>query len=381
MKKISISELLGSRTLDQFRHVREQETIRFLRMLKGKGEAREGVNVGGELLTLTNSVISRMVMGGTFCESDSDVEDVKKMVEDTAELVGRFNVADFVWFCKGLDLQRMKKRIREIVERFDGMMERVIKKHEERRNEKGQEGEKIKDLLDILLEIHQDESREVKLTRENIKAFILDIFMAGTETSAKTIEWALAELINNPHVMEKARQEMNSVTRNKRLIQESDLGNLPYLQAIVKETLRIHPTSPLIGRQSSQICNVSGYDIPEKTLLFVNLWSMGRDPKLWEKPLEFRPERFMGEEEKQFDMRGQNFQLMPFGTGRRLCPGASLALQVVPTNLAAMIQCFEWKVNGEVSMEEKPALTLPRAHPLICVPVPLLSLSLWGTIV
>lgn len=314
MKKICMSELLGGRTLDQFRHIREQETIRFLQLLKAKGEAREAVDVGGELLTLVNNVISRMILGRTCCESDGDVENVRKMVEDTAELAGKFNVADFVWFCKGLDLQRMNRRLREILDRFDGMMERVMKEHKEerKRRKKRGEGENIRDLLDIMLEIHHGESGEIKLTRENVKAFILDIFMAGTDTSAITIEWALAELINNPHVMEKARQEINSVTRNKRLIQESDLTHLPYLQAIVKETLRIHPTSPFIGRESSESCKVSGYEIPAKCLLFINLWSMGRDPKLWEEPLEFKPKRFMSEENK-FDVRGQSFKLMPFG--------------------------------------------------------------------
>lgn len=196
--------------------------------------------------------------------------------------------------------------------------------------------------------------------------------MAGTDTSAITIEWALAELINNPHVMEKARQEIDSVTKKNRLIQESDIPNLPYMQAILKETLRIHPTVPNIVRESSQSCKIYGYDIPAKTVLFFNLWSMGRDPKLWKNPLEFMPERFMGEEDNEFDLREQNFQFMPFGTRRRACPGISLALQIVPTNLAAMIQCFEWNVegNGKVNMEEKPAVTLPRAHPLICIPLP-----------
>ncbi|KAJ1436732.1 Cytochrome P450 [Sesbania bispinosa] len=159
--------------------------------------------------------------------------------------------------------------------------------------------------------------------------------MAGTDTSAITTEWALAELINLPHVMEKARQEIDSVIGKSRLIQESYLPNLPYLRAIVKETLRIHPTAPLLGRESSESSNVCGYEIPTKSLLFVNLWSMSL---------------------------GQR--------GRRVCPGASLALHAVPINLPAMIQCFEWKVDGTVNMEEKPAMTLPRAHPLVCVPVP-----------
>ncbi|KAK7278850.1 hypothetical protein RJT34_23888 [Clitoria ternatea] len=376
MKKICVSELLGGRTLHMFRHVREQETLRFLKALRAKAEAREEVDVGGELLSLMNGIICRMAMGGRSSGGGGDdVEHVRKMVEDASELAGKFNIADFVWFCKGLDLHGMNKRLGEIMESFDGMVERVIREHEEERETRKEKGEGgVRDLLDILLDIHEDQSSQIKLSRDNIKAFFLDIFMAGTDTSALTIEWALVELINNPNMMEKARQEIESVTGNNRLIQDSDLPNLPYLRAIVKETLRIHPTLPYIARESSESCNVCGYDIPPKCVLFVNLWSMGRDPNLWEKPLEFRPERFlMGEEE--LDVRGQNFEPLPFGTGRRACPGSSLALQVVPTNVAALIQCFEWNVDGKLSMEEKPAITLPRAHPFICVPVPRLSLS------
>ncbi|XP_045801636.1 cytochrome P450 93A3-like [Trifolium pratense] len=375
MKKMCMSELLGGRTLDQLRPLRQQETLRFLRLLQKKGEAREIVDVGDELLTLTNNIITRMIMRKTCSENDSDVEDIRKMVKDTAELAGKFNVSDFIWFCKSLDFQGMNKRLKGIIDKFDTMMERVIKEHEEekkKRKEKGEGVAHVKNLLDILLEILEDESTEIKLSRENVKAFILDIFMAGTDTSAITIEWCLAELINNPDVMDKARQEIDSIMLDmNRLIEESDIPNLPYLQAIVKETLRIHPTAPMLGRQSSESCLVYGYEIPANTNLFVNLWSMGRDPKLWENPLEFRPERFLNEDNK-FDVRGQNFQFMPFGTGRRACPGASLALQVVPTNLANMIQCFEWKVDGDgaVNMEEKAAMTLRRAHPLMCVPIP-----------
>jgi cytochrome P450 len=156
-----------------------------------------------------------------------------------------------------------------------------------------------------------------------------DVFLAGTDTSSTTIEWALAELINNPDVMEKATQEIDSVTRKSRLIQEHDLPNLPYLRAILKETLRLHPTVPLVPRESTENCNVCGFEIPAKSLLYVNLWSMARDPKLWKNPNEFKPERFMNEENNKLDVRGQNFQLMPFGTGRRTCPGVSLALQVI----------------------------------------------------
>jgi len=203
--------------------------------------------------------------------------------------------------------------------------------------------------------------------------------MAGTDTAALTIVWALAELINHPHVMKRAREEIDAVIGSGRLVEESDLVNLSYLQAIVKETLRLHPTGPLIVRESSESCTIWGYEIPAKTQLFVNVWAIGRDPKHWEKPLEFRPERFLSEEESGkslLDVRGQYFHLIPFGSGRRGCPGTSLALQVVQTNLAAMIQCFEWTLKGgneTVDMQEKPGITLSKAHPLVCVPVPRLN--------
>ncbi|KAA8517014.1 hypothetical protein F0562_017168 [Nyssa sinensis] len=377
MKKLCMSELLGGRTLDLLLPVRGDEIKRFIESLLKKANAGEAVNVGGELARVTNNVISRMIMSERCSENENDAGEVRKLVQETTELTGKFNLSDSIWFCKNLDLQGFGKRLKDVRDRFDEMMERIIKEHQEARMRKkkiGDGGDAVKDVLDILLDISEDESSEIKLTKENIKAFILNVFVAGTDTSSITIEWALSELVNHPHIMEKARQEIDSVVGKVRQVAESDIANLPYLQAIVKETLRLHPTAPLIVRESSEDCDIGGYTIPAKTRLFVNIWGIGRDPKYWDNPLEFRPERFVGEQgsaKSQLDVRGQHFHLLPFGSGRRGCPGTSLALQVIQTTLAAMIQCFEWKVgngsNGSVDMEEGPGLTLPRAHPLVCV--------------
>jgi len=189
----------------------------------------------------------------------------------------------------------------------------------------------------------------------------------------------MAELMNHPHVLEKARLEIDAVVGKSRIVEESDIKNLPYLQAIVKETFRLHPAGPLLFRESSRSVVVCGYNIPANTRLFINVWAIGRDPNQWKNPLEFRPERFIdegGNGHGELDVRGQSFHLLPFGTGRRRCPGISLALQILHVNLAAIIQCFQLKVNGgndKVDMEEKSGLTLPRAHPLICVPIPRLN--------
>ncbi|CAL5356690.1 hypothetical protein CsSME_00046012 [Camellia sinensis var. sinensis] len=384
MKKLCMSELLGGRTLDQLLPVRHDEIKRFIELLLRKAKAGEVVDVGGELVRVTNNVISRMIMSERCSEDEDEAGEVRKLIQETAELTGKFNLSDFIWFCKNLDLQGFRKRLKDVRDRFDEMMERIIKEHQDSRKKKKKENcdgdDTVKDLLHILLDISEDENSEIRLSKENIKAFILDIFAAGTDTSAITTEWALAELINHPNIMEKAKNEIDAIVGNSRLVEESDLANLPYLQAIVKETLRLHPTGPMIVRESSEDSTIMGYQIPAKTRLFVNVWAIGRDPNHWENPLEFQPERFVGEEgsgKSQLDVRGQHFHLLPFGSGRRGCPGTSLALQVVQTSLAAMIQCFEWKVgnggNGTVDMEEGPGLTLPRAHPLVCVPVARLS--------
>ncbi|CAA2974435.1 cytochrome P450 93A3-like [Olea europaea subsp. europaea] len=377
MKKLCMSELLGGQTLELLLPVRRSEMRSFIEFLSSKASAGKSVDIGGELIRLANNVISRMIMSERCSEDEDEAGDVRKLVQEIAELTGRFNLTDFIWFCKNLDLQGFRKRLKEVRGRFDSMMERIIDEHQNSGRKlklENEEGEGVKDLLDILLNISANEISEMSLTRENIKAFILDIFAAGTDTSAITTEWALAELINHPNILRKAQHEINSVVGKKRLVEESDISNLPYLQAIVKETLRLHPTGPLIVRESSDDCNVAGYHIPAKTRLFVNVWAIGRDPEHWENPLEFRPERFLNEDgnlKAQLDVRGQHYHLLPFGSGRRGCPGTSLALLVVQTTLAAMIQCFEWKVegNGTVNMEEGPGLTLPKAHPLICFPV------------
>lgn len=388
MKKLCMTELLGSRTLDQFLPVRREELKRFLMLVQNKAEKKEAVNVGGELMKLTNNIISRMMLR-TRCSGDEDEADqVRKLVKELNELGAKFNLSDSFWFFKYWDLQGFERRLKDARDRYDSMMERIMKEHQDERKktkEMHDAGDAMKDVLDFLLDIYEDENAEMRLTRENIKAFIMNIFGAGTDTSSITVEWGLAELMNHPSVMEKARLEIDSVVGKDRLVQESDIANLPYLQAIVKEILRLHPTGPLIVRESSEDCTISGYHIPAKTRLFVNIWSLGRDPNYWENPLEFRPERFTGEEwsgkNNFLDVKGQHFHLLPFGSGRRSCPGASLALQFVPATLAAIIQCFEWKVgDGEaekVDMNEGPGLTLPRAHSLVCFPVARLSPTLF----
>nr|GFD11481.1 cytochrome P450 71A1-like [Tanacetum cinerariifolium] len=182
-----------------------------------------------------------------------------------------------------------------------------------------------------------------KFERNNIKGFILDLLAGGTETSAVTVEWAIAEILKKPGIFRKATEELDAVIGRDRWVDEKDMPNLPYIRAIVKEAMRLHPVSPLLTpRRTIEDCNVAGYDIPKDTQVLVNAWSIARDPKLWDKPEKFCPERFIG---NAIDVKGNNYELLPFGAGRRMCPGYSLGRKMTESSLANLLHGFDWKLS------------------------------------
>uniref|UniRef100_A0A7N2MUN7 Uncharacterized protein n=1 Tax=Quercus lobata TaxID=97700 RepID=A0A7N2MUN7_QUELO len=218
-------------------------------------------------------------------------------------------------------------------------------------------------------------------TMENILSFCpVDLIAGGTDTSAKTVEWAMSELLNQPHLIQKAIEELDGVIGRERWVEEKDIPQLPYIDAIMKETMRKHPVVVLLAPHLAlEDCDVAGYKIYKGTRVFVNAWSIGRDPSLWDAPEEFYPDRFLG---KDIDVKGQYFGLLPFGSGRRMCPGYSLGLKMISSSLANLLHGFEWKLPdnvkpGDLSMEEVYGLSTPRKSPLVAVLKPRLPLHLY----
>lgn len=197
------------------------------------------------------------------------------------------------------------------------------------------------------------------------------MFFGGSETTSSTMEWAMAELLRKPDSMKKAKEEINRVIGPQRKVEESDIDNLPYLQAVIKETLRLHPVLPLLlPRNAMQDTDYMGYFIPKETQIFVNVWAIGRDPETWEDPLAFKPERFLG---SKIDYKGQNFELLPFGSGRRICLGISLAHKVVHLGLATLLHSFDWELGNNISPEtidvdERVGITARKLVPLEAIP-------------
>jgi flavanone 2-hydroxylase len=382
MKRLCMSELLGPRTVDQLRPVREAELAAVLEAARQAAAAREPIDVSRHLISMSNNAIMRMVASALPGHMTEAARDCAKHV---AELVGAFNVEDYVGLCRGWDLQGLTRRTREVRDKFDALLEIMITGKEEsrrRRHATTDTGGGTKDLLDILMDAAEDANAEVRLTRENIKAFVLDIFTAGSDTTATSVEWMLALLINHPACMDKLRAELDAVVGASRLVGEQDVPRLPYLQAVFKETLRLQPPAVFAQRETIEPVHVRGYVIPPKTSVFFNIFSIGRDPGCWEDPLQFRPERFMpGGAGAGVDPKGQHMQLMPFGSGRRACPGMGLAMQAVPAFLAALVQCFHWEVPippGQstappLDMEEAAGLVTARKNHLLLIPTPRLN--------
>ncbi|CAN6207274.1 unnamed protein product [Urochloa humidicola] len=245
MKRACVHELLAGRTLDRLRHVRREEVARLVASLSAAAGSAAPVDVDAALMGLTGDIVSRMVMSRRWTGDGGDTEEMRAVVAETAELTGTFNLQDYIGVFEHWDVQGIGKRVDAVHRRFDAMMEKILTAREaERRRRREEDGGEVgaKDVLDMLFDMHEDEAAEMPLTRDNIKAFMLDIFAAGTDTTTITLEWALSELINNPSVLRRAQAELDAVVGPTRLADESDLPNLPYLQAIAKETLRLHPT-------------------------------------------------------------------------------------------------------------------------------------------
>ncbi|KAJ7949131.1 Cytochrome P450 family protein [Quillaja saponaria] len=382
MKKLCVTELLGPRQLERSKSIRDEEIKRFLLKVFENAHRSKEIDVGAELMKLTNNVTCRMVMSSRCSEKDDEAERIRELVKESFELAAKLCFGDVLGTLKRLTFWVYGKQAMDVSRRYDELLERVLKEHEEKKGRRigGVENEE-RDLMDILLEVYQDDKAEFKITRTHIKAFFMDLFIAGTDTSAEAMQWAIAELINHPEVFIKVREEIELVTGNNRLVEESDMPNLPYLQAVVKETLRLYPPGPVTTRECRQNCKVRGYDIPAKTAVAINLYAIMRDPDSWDDPNEFRPERFLVSlkeqyklEDNQNDTKGQNFNFIPFGAGRRGCPGTTLAFNLMNTTVAAMVQCFNWKVSRDgkgvkVDMHSGPGMSLSMAHPLISLPV------------
>jgi cytochrome P450 len=254
------------------------------------------------------------------------------------------------------------------------VLELILKEHEHISNLDKTHHE---DFVNILLSnmnkaIDPENDQNYVIDRSNVKAILLDMIVAAVDTSSTTIEWALTELLRHPRVMKNLQDEIQNEVGTKRMVEEKDLKKFNYLDMVIDETLRLYPVAPLlVPRECRESITVDGYFIKEKTRVIVNAWAIGRDSNVWSENVEeFYPERFIN---KKMNYLGQDFESIPFGAGRRRCPGIQLGLVSVKLVLAQLVHCFNWKLPNNINpsnlnMEEEFGLSIPRAQHLHAIP-------------
>lgn len=328
------------------------------------------VDISQVAFTAVLNLLSNTFFSVDLADYSSDSgSSFKAAVRGIVSELGKPSLSDYFPILRFFDLQGNRRRMRShfgvLHEIFDKIIDQKLILSQDNETKSNTSG----DFLDMILD--PCTANGIELQRHQIKSLLLDFFGAGTDTASSTIEWAMVELLQNSSKMKKAQQELANIVSEDRLVEESDIIGLPYLQAVVKENLRLHPPGPFLVPHKALI-DVKFHDfvIPKGAQVLVNVWAISRDPTIWTESTSFLPERFL---DSKTDYKGQDFEFIPFGSGRRMCPGLRLAHKMVHAMLGLLLQSFDWELENGLSperldMEEEFGITLAKANPLRVIP-------------
>ncbi|OMO80946.1 Cytochrome P450 [Corchorus olitorius] len=335
LRKICNLQIFTSQKLDANQSLRRTKVEQLVADVQRSCRVGEAVNIGQAAFKTTLSLISNTIFSFDLADSSDTAQEFREIIRATMEDLGKPNFGDYFPIIQSLDLQGIRRRMTIHFGKLMNLFDRVI-----------------------------DERLELRKMKD------YDLFAGATETATSTFEWAMTELLRNPKALQEARKELNE----GKLMEESDVARLPYLQAIVKETLRMHPPVPLlVPRKAGADIEIENFIVPKGAQVFVNAWAISRDPNFWEEPEEFLPERFM---KSEMDVKGRDFGLIPFGGGRRICPGLPFAMRMLHLMLGRLIQTFDWKLEDGVTpetldMDDSFGLVIQKAKPLRAIPIPI----------
>ncbi|XP_039139264.1 cytochrome P450 71A1-like [Dioscorea cayenensis subsp. rotundata] len=368
LKKICVVELFGTKNNSTLQSIREEEVESMVTSISAAAAASMdcAIDLSDIFLSCANNITLRAAFGKRYqITGKYEWSKLHMMLTEVQAALGSFFMADYIPCFAWIDiLTGARARLDKIFYDLDAFYELIIDEHlQQIMQSHGQD----EDILHTLLRLQKETDH---LTNDNIKGVLMDIFVAGSDTSSASLEWTMAELMRNPETMKKAQDEVRKVIGMKGKVEESDLQQLQYLKWVLKESMRLHPPAPLlVHRETTQHFKINGYEIQPKTRVIVNAWAIGRETSSWERPLEFYPERF---KDSSIDMKGHDFQLIPFGAGRRICPGIDLGIQTVELALANLLYTFDWKCpdgSQDINLDETPGVTVHKKYPLFLVPI------------
>ncbi|CAI0407042.1 unnamed protein product [Linum tenue] len=338
MRKLCTMELLSAKRALSFRSIRLQEVANLVASIC----ASEGnpVDLKPMVISLTNSITSRSAFGNAPKQSANFFPVVESMVSSG----GGFRVSD-LFPSIGLIpvISGHRSNLVALHRAADSMLDEVINQHMENRARRRRRLQtSTEDLVDILLNFQENADHlDLPLTMDSMKAVLL------VNTTPGTIEWAMSEIMRNPEVMQRVQKEVRSVFRDE--VDEEGLHKLEYLNAVIKETFRLHPAGPILPRESRESMEINGFHVPQKSRIMINMWAIGRDPAYWGEAEKFNPERFL---DSAIDYKGTHFTFLPFGGGRRMCPAIQFAMPIVELTLANLLFHFDWKLPCDMRPED-----------------------------
>ncbi|KAF3779753.1 Steroid 17-alpha-hydroxylase/17-20 lyase [Nymphaea thermarum] len=407
IRRVCNNELFVPKKLEAMRGCREEKVRVLLKHIHTASVAGHPVNIGQCVFKMALNLMSSTVFSEDVVdlESEESMGEFQGVVWGLIEAVRKPNVADYFPMLRLVDPQGRRRRVRTLTKQKDALLHELIKKRSQSHGSAAEGWKKEReDFLDVLLRLV--ETPNSGFTIQNIrpiitkklqtytfslflicdghliKALVILVHLTGplfgwNDTSSITVEWAMTELLRHPNKMAAAQSELKRTVGMDCLVQESDIPRLPYLQAVVKETLRLHPPAPLLIPHRADVTKrVGGFTIPKHTQVLVNAWAIARDASYWENPTSFLPERFIS---SNIDSKGKNFHFIPFGAGRRMCVGMALGQRMVHLVLASLLQAFSWELPQgiepeRVNVEAKFGITLHKAVPLIVFPSPLMDM-------
>ncbi|EES17069.1 premnaspirodiene oxygenase [Sorghum bicolor] len=384
LRKICIMELLSARRVRSLRPVREEEALRLVRAVLSSssstmagGAAPSLVDLGKLVAMYAADASLHAIMGRRFKVKDRDT--LLCYLDKGIRLAAKFTLRDLFpssWLVRVLSWRAVRE-VEAYRHSFFAFMDDVVGEHLERRRSTEEEEEEEEYLIDVLLRIQKEGNLQFPLTMRMIQAVILDLIVGGIESATTTLQWAMAELMRNPGILSKAQAEVRRVFMGQTKVAEDRLGELSYLQLVIKETLRLHVPGPLLNpRECQEQCRILGYDVPKGAMVLVNAWAIARSPDYWVEPDMFHPERFVGDTR---DFKGNDFDFIPFGTGRRICPGMGFGLANIELGLASLLFYFDWSlpegiIPSELDMTETMEVTARRKADLLLSATPCVKL-------
>lgn len=380
VRKVCTLELFTPKRLEALRPLREDEVAAMVESIfkdcGGKGGKSSAIVLKKYLSGVAFNNITRIAFGKRFVDGDGKTDpqgtEFKEIIAQGMKLGASIKTSEHIpWIRWMFPLQ--KEEFVKHGARRDNLTKVIMQEHTVARETSGEAKQHFVDALLALQKQHD-------LTDTHIIGLLWDMITAGMDTTAISVEWAMAELVRNPRVQQKAQEELDRVIGMENVAKEGEFSKLHYLQCVVKESLRLHPPTPLmLPHKATEDVKLGGYNVPKGTVVHVNVWAIARDPNIWKDPLVFRPERFL---EEDVDIKGHDYRLLPFGAGRRVCPGAQLGLNLVELMLARLLHQFTWApLEGvqvdDIDLTERPGVVTFMAKPLEAMVQPRLPAHLY----